>query len=130
MNPAYFETRFRTNQVVDSWPDEFVILSAYASTGERWTPEQNAIADRTLVAELRARSGWLPRIVGYSPASDHAEPSWAVRLSLGDAREIGLRFRQDAIYHVREDLLSVTHCDAGAVLVPVGSFRALLDHDL
>jgi hypothetical protein len=38
MNPVYFETRFRTDQPEIDWPSEFVILSAFATTGQSWTP--------------------------------------------------------------------------------------------
>lgn len=127
MNSAYFETRFRTSQAVHEWPREFVIISAFATTGETWTPDQNAAADRLLEAELKARDGWVVRIVGYSPTTDHAEPSWAVTMPVDEACAMGRRFRQDAIYHVLDDVLSVTYCAGHAALVVVGSFRSRLD---
>jgi hypothetical protein len=65
---------------------------------------------------------WRQSVVGYAPGTGHAEPSWAAEVPLDAAREIGRRFRQDAIFHVRGDLLSVTKCDDGAPLVPVGAF--------
>ena len=37
VNPVYFETHFRSPQPVTDWPSEFVIVTAYATTGERWT---------------------------------------------------------------------------------------------
>jgi hypothetical protein len=127
VNPVYFETRFRTVGPVPSWPNEFVILSAYATTGETWTPDENEWADRRLAAELRPRNSWLVRIVGYSPASGHAEPSWAVELPITQARQIGRRFRQDAIYHVRNDELAVLCCSDPGTLLPIGSFRERVD---
>jgi hypothetical protein len=127
MNSAYFETRFRPARPVAAWPSEFVIISAFATTGESWTPEQNEVADRRLAADLGARGLWLERITGYSPTTGHSEPSWAVELPLDEARAAGLRFHQDAIYYVREGRLSVTHCDAHREHVHVDSFRARLD---
>ena len=53
MHPAYFETRFRTPDVVAEWPREFVILSAYQTTGEQWPQERNFAADRELEQCLR-----------------------------------------------------------------------------
>src|SRR6516225_1853575 len=57
------------------------------------------------------RGGWMVRLFGYSPTSGHAEPSWAADLPLDEGCNIGQRFRQDAIYHVKNDELSVTRCD-------------------
>jgi len=83
MDPVYFETRVRTSQPVTDWPSEFVILSAFATTGESWTPHQNERADYHLASELRMRGGWFVRIFGYSPKSGHSEPSWDLPLDEG-----------------------------------------------
>jgi hypothetical protein len=127
MNSSYFETRFRSPRPVTRWPAEFVVISAFATTGQTWTAQQNEDADRTLASDLVARGVWLERVTGYSPATDHAEPSWAVELSLDAACILGLRFHQDAIYHVKDDRLSVTRCIAPHDLVYVDSFRLRLD---
>ncbi len=128
MHPAYFNTRFRlAGDEAPDWPEEFVIISAYATTGERWSPDENAAADDALHGELRRRNVWIDYLTGYAPDRGHAEPSFAVNLTLDDARALGRRFRQDAIFHVRGDDLSVTHCHDGSELVPVGSFRERVD---
>ena len=127
MTSAYLKTRFRTSHPVPHWPTEFVVLSAYATTGEVWTPERNARADSELAAELKARTDWIVRIVGYSPMSGHAEPSWAVELPLSEARAIGRRFQQDAIYHVSNDDLAAVPCKDQWRMIYVGSFRERLD---
>jgi hypothetical protein len=129
VDPVYFETRFRTGQPVTDWPSEFVILSAFATSGESWTPQQNERADHRLASELRMRGGWLVRIFGYSPTSGHTEASWAVDLPLEEGCKIGQRFVQDAIYHVKNDELSVTRCNKLRALMHVGSFRDRLDPD-
>jgi hypothetical protein len=127
MHPAYFETRFRTQEFVDYWPREFVILTACATTGESWTPHRNESADEKLACELRARGAKIVRISGYSPRTGHAEPGWAAEIPFDEACDIGLRFRQDALYHVRGDILSVSFCDHQRSLVPVGPFRERVD---
>ncbi len=127
LHPAYFTTRFHTEAAVPAWPAEFVILSACATTGETWSAERTAQADRALESELRERSTWVVRITGSSPSGDHAEPSWAAILPLPDALDVGRRFLQDALYIVRGDALSVTRCSDDAPLVHVGSFAAHLD---
>lgn len=127
MHPAYFETRFRTQLSVQRWPREFVILTAYATTGESWTRHQNASGDEKLASELRAHAAKIVRITGYSPRTGHAEPGWAAEISFEEACNIGLRFKQDALYHVKADKLSVSYCDERRKLVPVGSFRERVD---
>lgn len=123
MHPAYFETRFRLPGAEPAWPAEFVIVSAYATTGQQWTDAENQAADRRLEAELASRGGWHCRVTGFSPATGHAEPSFAADISLSEARQLGARFHQDAIYHVAGDRLSVVHCQGPAELVAVGPFR-------
>jgi len=44
----------------------------------------------------------------------HAEPSWAIDMPTDQARALGRRFKQDAIFVVHENVLSVTGCEAGA----------------
>ena len=53
MTPAYFETRFRLKNLFSDWSKEFAIITAYATTGENWMPEQNLAADRSLEIELQ-----------------------------------------------------------------------------
>lgn len=120
----YFETQFRLEAPVTNWPDEFVILSAYTTTGEHWPEEMILEADQRLERELKQRGGWFVRITGYSPHDGHAEPGWALVMPFDEACDLGLRYKQDAIYCVKGDALSVTYCDARRALVPVGEFRA------
>src|SRR5688572_21055964 len=101
VNPVYLETRFRICEHRYDWPDEFVIVSAYATTGETWTDRESEAADQQLASELASRTDWLARITGYSPSSGHTEPSWAAGMPLGKGRALGLAYRQDAVYHVK-----------------------------
>jgi len=107
-----------------------VILSAYATTGATWPAERNRAADRALEAELREEwgGGFLARVTGFSPSTGHAEPSWATDVPFEAARELGVRYHQDALYVVDGDTLSVAHCDPdrGRGRVRVGSFRERL----
>lgn len=127
MHPAYFETRFRVDVMPVAWPAQFVILSAWATTGQSWTRERNEIADQQLANALAARGLWHHRIAGYSPITHHTEPSWAFPMPWDQACDLGQSFLQDALYYVEADQLSVTHCDHRHDLVPIGSFRDRLD---
>lgn len=111
MEAVYFEARFLVEEPVDSWPEEFAIITAYATTGETWTREENEAADRRLHHELAKRSPFLIRVTGYSPTTGHGEPGWAAVIPFDEACDLGLEFKQDAIYHVAGDDLCVTYCD-------------------
>ncbi|WP_373058004.1 DUF3293 domain-containing protein [Gemmatimonas sp.] len=127
MHPAYFETRFRIDHALDSWPVNFAIITAYTTTGECWTESENSLADAELEQVLRGRGVEPSRIAGYSPSTGHEERGWACSLSVHDAFEIGMQFRQDAIYVVVNSMLYVTYCDQRRKLVPVAPFVDRLD---
>jgi len=122
MHPAYLETHFIAADGPQDWPEQFAIITAYATTGESWTDDQNEAADQALEAELRATGGWIRRIIGYSPTTPHREPGWAVAMDWQAACDLGARFLQDAIYVVHGDALTVTFCDQRRELLPVGNF--------
>jgi hypothetical protein len=100
MHPAYPKTHFIAADGPHDWPEQFAIITAYATTGEVWTDQQNEAADQALEAELRATGRWMRRITGYSPppATPHREPGWAVAMDWQDACDLGVevRFLQDA----------------------------------
>lgn len=123
LHPAYFETHFRPAYQIVSWPEEFVIISAYATTGEEWSRERNEQADEGLRDELEELGVWHERVEGFHPVTGHTEPSWAAAVPFKVGCELGLQFGQDAIFHVHQDLLSVSRCNEERTLVPIGSFR-------
>lgn len=125
MHSEYFQTRFRLEAAVD-YPAAFVIITAYATTGETWSPEENEAADGRLKARLEALHGPVHRIIGYSPTTLHAEPGWIVEMSVSEACRLGEAFLQDAIYVVEHDTLWVTECRSGET-AEVGSFRSRVD---
>jgi len=122
MHPAYPKTRFISPDGMEGWPAQFVIITAYATTGETWTDEENEAADKALEAELRTRGSWMRRVTGRSPTTRHREPGWAIAMDWGEACDVGLRFLQDAIFVISGDALAVTHCDERRELLSVGSF--------
>lgn len=124
MNPIYFETLFQS-ELMD-WPASFAIITAYATTGESWTAEENEAADQSLKQLLETNGSLLGRVVGYSPETGHKEPGWAARIGLNGACDIGLRFKQDAIYFIQGEVLSVTYCDERRELIQVGRFSERL----
>jgi Protein of unknown function (DUF3293) len=127
--PAYLETHFRQERSLVDWPEQFAIITAYATTGEVWTAEGNESADRALAGGLRASGRWHERITGYSPSTGHAEPGWAVEMDLQEACDLGLRYLQDAIYFVSGDELWVSLCAEPRERVLVGGFRQRLHNN-
>jgi hypothetical protein len=123
LHPAYFEVRFRGAPPPGGWPPAFVIVTAYATTGEVWTDEANEAADAALCGAIEARGLTPTRLTGFDPVTGHAEPGWAVALPPEAARALGAAFRQDAIYAVEGDALRVARCFGDPVWVEVGAFR-------
>jgi hypothetical protein len=126
MHPAYLETRFWVSRLPSRWPDRFAVITGFATTGEIWSEEKNQAADSALQAELVALSIWSCRVTGVSPDGRHREPGWAADIDLSAAQNIGAAFKQDAIYWVDGDNLSVVSCRPGKPGVLIGSFRQRL----
>ncbi|GIV03572.1 MAG: hypothetical protein KatS3mg015_2402 [Fimbriimonadales bacterium] len=123
LHPAYARTHFEVEGAPERWPERFAIITAYATTGQTWTPGANEEADRRLEAELRTRGLRPFRVTGYDPEAGHAEPGWGVALDHDAACELGRGFRQDAIYYVEGDRLLVSRCGQGTKRYALGSFR-------
>lgn len=140
-HPEYLKTRFQfetyslNNPRVDLFggdaaknhlPDSFAIISAFATTGESWTDEESEAADKNLFDSL-SLMGHPIRVIAYSTDIGHREPSWCIELSWNSACDIGLKFKQDAIYYVRGTRLFLSFCDDKRILIDIGSFHEHLD---
>ena len=139
--PEYLKTRFRlptadkifgselfkTVDEVAALPESFAIISAYATTGETWSEQENSDADQSLYEDLKLLGHEPLRINAYSPDTVHMEPSWCVQLSWDPACDIGLKYKQDAIYYVKDDTLYISFCDDKRLLVPVGQISEHMD---
>lgn len=130
MHGEYFETRFWVSlddlmhfEVFEGC--DWIVLSAFATTGQTWTLERNAAADSALAASIRGVSPMV-RVIGYSPRTMHAEPSWVVPMGLVQGRRLGQEYAQDAIYWICGGDLYVVGC-GGGVAHWVGSWRDRLD---
>ena len=117
MNPIYLETHFKrggendpTFNELESLPSEFAIITAYATTGEHWSDARNNEADKQLKTYLDSQFSCVKRITGYSPSTGHAEPGWLVNCSFAQGCDIGLSFKQDAIYWGGTGQLFVSYC--------------------
>jgi hypothetical protein len=122
MNPIYLNTYFLVEDEISDWPDEFAIITAYATTGEAWSDQQNKAADAALEQRLKESFNCVIRVIGYSPQSGHSEPGWVVNSSWSQACILGTQFKQDAIYYVFNNILTVSYCDERRKEVYVGKF--------
>jgi hypothetical protein len=122
LNPVYFATRFRVAHLPPTWPTRFVIVTAYATTGELWTDAENERANAALRERLAAMSVWYWPVTGYDADTGHAEPGWAIDMHQSDGVRLGIDFRQDAVYAVTVDELRVISCRTGET-GQLGSFR-------
>ena len=124
----YRETRFRMERPWRPRPVEFVIITAFATTGEVWPEERNQAQDAALEQCLRQRGLEPHRITGYSPRTGHAEPGWAAPLSLESARQLGRDFHQHAIYYIdAHDELWIVECAGEQPPVAIGRFTERVD---
>ena len=127
MTPAYFDTRFKLGLPLSELPESFAIITAHATTGEVWTAEDNHAANEALRAELERKGKLLGTITGYSPITQHAEPGYAAALEFEEACNIGVWFKQDAIYYVSSSTLFVSYCDHRRSLKPITQFSKRAD---
>ena len=70
MNPEYFKTRFRTTENQVHFPEEFVIITAYPTTGETWIPSKIEEADFELFPQTNRkfdpdRNFWLSLLSNF-----------------------------------------------------------------
>jgi hypothetical protein len=131
MTPAYFDTRFKLGLPLSELPESFAFITAHATTGEMWTTKDNLNASEALRDELERGEKLQGRITGYSPITQHAEPEYADVLEFEEACNIGVRFKQDAIYYLSSDTLFVSYCDHRRSLRPITQFakRVVLKSD-
>ena len=102
-------TVFEYQDFPQDWPKSFAILTAYATTGETWTPAQNIEADRQLEAELREGGLRIHRISGYSKDLDTYEEGWAVVIDLKPAWDLALKYKQVALFYYQDDELLLVY---------------------
>ena len=120
--PEYLEALFVVNDEDVQWPQEFWIITAcnpYSLGNSRG----DDAADTRLRKALSRMGCWKIRIKGISPDWKHGEKSFAFTgLDRSEVLEMGREFQQNAVFHVKGDVLSVVACDGSRVAV-AGSFR-------
>jgi hypothetical protein len=98
-----------------AWPWESAlpvhILTAWDPGEERLGDQENRVRQAALEADLRRVTRDLWSAVGVDPVSGHREEGVAVRgVSDAEARVLGARYRQDAIFVWTPDAWVITAC--------------------
>jgi len=111
----FADTVFLGEPLPKDWPTSFVIVNAWATTGEAWSAERNQAADEALRQALERVGLRHHRVIGASPDLAHQEPSWAVDMTQESADELADHFLQVAFFAVEQGTLWV---------VPTGRLEA------
>ena len=126
--PEYLTTLFipKTQEdEVTQWPAECWIITACNpySAGDR---DGDDAAMKSLRRELSRSECWKLALTAMSPDWGHIEKSFAVTgLGREDVLALGLKYGQNAVFHVVKDRLSVVACEDGQE-VAAGAFRERL----
>lgn len=122
MNPHYSNTVFRAETPDEGWPRAFAIITACDPNGVTADAESNAVRDGRLASLLKERSLRHWRATGGSPDFTHAEPGYAVEVSIQGALQIGRLFEQEAVFWIEDDELILVDCRTEATQ-RLGSWR-------
>lgn len=113
MNPEYLNTYFKIpHQRDQDLPGEFIIVTAFNPDGQNHSIESNQKFDADLAAQLQKKSLPSWRVIGGSHDFVHAEPSYAIETSLDAGIEIGIRFRQKAVFWINNGNLYLVDCSS------------------
>lgn len=78
--------------------DAFAVITAYNPHGGDVDEDDNERRQTQLLSEVAGLGVPYLRVAGRSPDGEHCEDSVAVAMPFGDARALGARFGQTAIY--------------------------------
>jgi hypothetical protein len=89
------------------------VITAWNPGDERPSREENDRANEALRADITRRGLAPMRAPGSDPNSPHAEESWAVAgFNDHDARELGAKYRQVAVFRITAERQTVLGCFA------------------
>lgn len=72
---VYRETRFRQDRAPESWPECFVIITAWRLMGASWSEVRIAAAQAHLSTGLADMDCWMHRLTGYAPRPAMPSPT-------------------------------------------------------
>jgi Protein of unknown function (DUF3293) len=111
MNPEYENAYFRAVPPTHGWPRSFGVITACNPDGKIATDDENADATNQLRLELQSAKLEHFPVTGGSKDFIHTEPGFGVVFpSQEEALAWGRRYRQEAIFWVEDDQLSLVSC--------------------
>ncbi len=125
MKEEYHTTRFRTSLLANEIPDHFFIITAWNPQGTVASPSENEMANAALLKNITAQRWSHFPITGH--CQDHAEDGFGVICLKKEAIQLGLTFRQDAIYEISANQVILVDCQQKEDEVVIGSWSELLD---
>ena len=104
----YSKAKFATEQV--DFPHSFAIITAYNPEGVEHTIVENKSFNAFLKEEISNRFDahtHFFKITRHSECSSHKVPGWGIECSVDEAIELGTLFKQEAIFWISEERLSL-----------------------
>ena len=127
MNPEYENAYFRAVPPTNGWPRSFGVITACNPDGKIATDDENADATNQLRLELQSAKLEHFPVTGGSKDFTHAEPGFGVVFPSQEvAIAWGRRYRQEAIFWIQDDNLSLVSCKDSKI-VNSGLWRDRLD---
>ena len=118
---GYYKTRFTLGSAADPLPESFAVITAWNPMDKAWSERMNRAADNRLRRLLKRQGIPHFRVVGGAAETSHHEPGWAVVIDLKRALAIGRRYRQRAIWWIKDDQLELISSD-GEIVESMGTF--------
>ncbi len=124
MKEEYTITRFLLGREGTVVPDHFFIVTGHNPFGQTVSREENIRVNEILCREIEHES-W-PYFAVTGRCADHAEDGFGIVCSRDEAVMLGRKFRQEAIYEVRNDQVLLVDCRNEEEDVFVGCWTDLL----
>lgn len=120
----YFKTIFEIPLKPNQYPRQFAIITAHNPFNKLLNTQENIARNHILKNDLKRNYGWVYEINGFDEQTNHKENGFMFDAkSLDEACHLGLKYSQDAIYYVIDDILYVSKSDIeNRKLIEVGEF--------
>ena len=105
----YQETVFKFNDI-NVADGEFCVITACNPLGEVLTESQNYCLNRELAHDLRQLNFLFSTLIAGNKRFSHVEISFKVLCGKAQAVALGIKWHQNAIYWIKDDLLYLLPC--------------------
>lgn len=123
MKEEYHQTQFITVPANPALPPVFFIITAHNPCGEVAPDHQNDENNARLLEDIHASNWNFFQVIGK--CEDHAEAGFGVECTRTEAIALGNKFRQDAIYEIRDDQVILVDCKESEADEMVGTWSKL-----